>query len=137
MTQYLLSVYYDEGSVQPPPDELARITGNVDTVHRELQANGAWVFGGGLHDPTTATVVRTRGGGRVVTTDGPFVETKEQLGGFSIIDVADLDAALAWAEKLSEATTCGIEVRPFLDQPPNREISRNLAAGVESGDGRS
>ena len=116
MTQYLLSVYYDEGSVQPPHDELAEISNNVDAVHAELQSAGAWIFGGGLHDPATATVVRARNG-QPVTTDGPFVETKEQLGGFSIIDVADLDEALSWAEKLSEATTCPIEVRPFLDQP--------------------
>ncbi len=117
MTQYLLSVYYDEGTVEPSPDELARIVSNVDVVHDELQAAGAWVFGGGLHEPSTATVVRARGG-EVLTTDGPFVETKEQLGGFSIVDVADLDAALGWAEKLSYATTCPIEVRPFRDQPP-------------------
>ena len=116
MTQYLLSVYYDEGSVQPPPDELAQIANEVDAVHADLQNAAAWVFGGGLHDPATATVVRSRNG-QAITTDGPFVETKEQLGGFSIIDVADLDEALAWAEKLSEATTCPIEVRPLLDQP--------------------
>ena len=117
MTQYLMSVYYDAGSVQPPPDELAQISKNVDAVHAELRAQGSWVFGGGLHDATMATVVRSRGG-KVTTTDGPFVETKEQLGGFSVIDVADLDAALAWAEKMSDATTCAIEVRPFLDAPP-------------------
>ncbi len=115
MTRYLLSVYYDEGSVQPQPDELVQITASVDAVHRELQAAGAWVFGGGLHDPATATVVSARSG-QVLTTDGPFVETKEQLGGFSIIDVAGLDAALAWAQRMSEATTCAIEVRPFLDE---------------------
>ena len=118
MTQYLMSVYYDEGSVQPAPEELASIVASVDAVHAQLREQGAWVFGGGLHDPTTATVVRTRGG-RVVTTDGPFVETKEQLGGFSVIDVADLDEALTWAEKMSEATTCPIEVRPFIDGPPS------------------
>ena len=118
MTQYLMSVYYDEGSVQPSPDALAQISANVDAVHQALRDQGSWVFGGGLHDPTTATVVRTRNG-RPVTTDGPFVETKEQLGGFSIIDVADLDEALAWAEKMSDATTCPIEVRPFVDAPPS------------------
>lgn len=112
MTQYLLSVYYPEGSVQPPPDELAKIGTDVQAVHEELMAAGAWVFGGGLHDASTATVVRVRGG-EVLTTDGPFAETKEQLGGFSIIDVPDLDVALAWAEKVSRATTCPIEVRPF------------------------
>ena len=118
MTQYLMSVYYDEGAVQPPADEMAQIVKNVSAVHAELQASGAWVFGGGLYDATTATVVRASNG-KVMTTDGPFVETKEQLGGFSIIDVSDLDAALAWAEKLSDATTCGIEVRPILEQGPN------------------
>ena len=118
MTQYLMSVYYEEGSAQPSPDELTAIVANVDAVHAQLRDAGAWVFGGGLHEPTTATVVRTRGG-RVVTTDGPFVETKEQLGGFSIINVDDLDEALGWAEKMSEATTCPIEVRPFVDQSPS------------------
>lgn len=112
MTQYMLSVWYPADAVQPAPDELATITRDVESVHRQLQDEGSWVFGGGLHDPTTATVVMTRGG-RAVTTDGPFVETKEVLGGFSVIDVADLDAALAWADRMSEATTCPIEVRPF------------------------
>lgn len=115
MTRYLLSVYYPVGAVQPPPDELAVIVANVGRVHTELQDSGAWVFGGGLHEPDTATVVHTRGG-NAVTTDGPYIETKEQLGGFSVIDVADLDAALAWADKMSEATTCPIEVRPFRDE---------------------
>ena len=116
MTRYLLSVYYPAGSTQPPPEELRQITKDVTAVHEQLEAEGAWVFGGGLHDASTATVVRARNG-EVLTTDGPFVETKEQLGGFSIIDVADLDAALAWAEKVSQATTCPIEVRPLQDEP--------------------
>jgi hypothetical protein len=116
MTRYLMSVWYPADATQPTPDELARISRDVETVHQQLQAEGAWVFGGGLHDPTTATVVESRGG-RPVTTDGPFVETKEVLGGFSVIDVADLDVALGWAERMSEATTCPIEVRPFHGQP--------------------
>jgi hypothetical protein len=115
MTQYLLSVYYPEGAVQPPPDELAKIAENVDAVHAALAAAGVWVFGGGLHDASTATVVEMRKG-EVLTTDGPFAETKEQLGGFSIIDVPDLDTALGWAARLAEATTCPIEVRPFQDE---------------------
>jgi hypothetical protein len=115
MTQYLMSVWYPADAAAPAADELARITHDVETVHQQLQDQGAWVFGGGLHDPTTATVVESRGG-RAMTTDGPFVETKEVLGGFSVIDVADLDVALAWAERLSAATTCPIEVRPFHDQ---------------------
>jgi hypothetical protein len=114
MAQYMMSVWYPAGSVQPEPEELERIGREIATVHRELETEGAWVFGGGLHDPSTATVV-TSTGGRVVTTDGPFVETKEVLGGFSVIDVADLDAALAWARRMADATTCPIEVRPFQD----------------------
>lgn len=115
MTQYLLSVYYPEGAVQPPPEEMARIVEDVNAVHAALAAEGAWVFGGGLHAASTATVVRVRGG-EVLTTDGPFAETKEQLGGFSVIDVPDLDAALTWAERTARATRCPIEVRPFQDE---------------------
>jgi hypothetical protein len=116
MTQYLMSVWYPAGASAPEPDELERITRDVDAVHKHLQSEGAWVFGAGLHGPDTATVVQTKGG-RAVTTDGPFVETKEVLGGFSIIDVADLDQALVWAERMSEATTCPIEVRPLHGAP--------------------
>jgi hypothetical protein len=118
MTQYMMSVWYPAGRTAPSPEELDRITRDVDAVHQQLQVEGSWVFGGGLHDPTTATVVESRGG-RVVTTDGPFAETKEVLGGFSVIEVADLDDALAWAGRMSEATTCPIEIRPF-QGPPSR-----------------
>ena len=112
MTQYMMSVWYPADADTPSADELERITHDVEAVHVQLRDEGSWVFGGGLHDPTTATVVQSRGG-RTVTTDGPFAETKEVLGGFSVIDVADLDVALAWADALSRATTCPIEVRPF------------------------
>lgn len=112
MTQYLMSVWYPAGATPPEPDALERITREVDAVHRGLEEQGAWVFGAGLHGPDTATVVQTTGG-QPVTTDGPFVETKEVLGGFSVIEVADLDEALVWAERMSEATKCPIEVRPL------------------------
>ena len=112
MTRYMLSVWYPGDATMPTPDELERIARDVGAVHQALQDAGAWVFGAALHDPTTATVVDARDG-RPLTTDGPFVETKEVLGGFSVIDVADLDAALAWGERMSQATTCPIEVRPF------------------------
>ena len=114
MTQYLLSVYYPADATRPSPEELARIGEDVAAVQAELEAAGEWVFGGGLHDPSTSTVVHARGGD-VLTTDGPYAETKEQLGGFSVIDVPHLDAALEWAERTSRATTCPIEVRPFQD----------------------
>lgn len=113
MPQYLMSVCYPADSTVPSPDELAVIARDVDEVHRQLQAEGAWLFGGALDHPGTATVITTRGG-RTVATDGPFVESKEVIGGFSVIDVADLATARQWAERLSEATTCPIEVRPFV-----------------------
>ena len=87
----------------------------MDKVNADLQKAGAWVFGGGLHPPEIATVVRTAGG-ETVTTDGPFAETKEQLGGFWVIEAADLDAALEWAAKCSVACMGPVEVRPFQDE---------------------
>jgi hypothetical protein len=111
MKQYLLSVYQPDGPA-PPPEQLERINRDLDAVNQELRAAGAWVFAGGLHPPSTATVVRTRGG-EVLTTDGPFAEGKEHIGGFTIVKAPDLDAALAWARKLARATTLPIEVRPF------------------------
>jgi hypothetical protein len=111
MTQYLLSVYQPEGPI-PPPETLDRIMSDLDAVNREMKAAGAWVFTGGLHAPSTATVARFKDG-EVLVTDGPFAEGKEYLGGISIIEAPDLDAALAWAAKISRATTLPIEVRPF------------------------
>jgi hypothetical protein len=116
MTRYMLSVCYEADAVQPAPDELAQVLREVEFLHEELKAQGAWVFGGGLHEASTATVVRVRNGA-ALTTDGPFIETKEQLGGFSVVDVADLDEALRWAERFARATTCPIEVRPFQEGP--------------------
>jgi hypothetical protein len=117
MKQYLLSVCYPAGSTQPAPDALRKIMADVGAVHREMQAAGAWIFGGGLYPPDAATVMRHRDGS-VVATDGPFIESKEQIGGLSIIRAPDLDAALDWARKLASATTTPIEVRPFFEQPP-------------------
>ena len=117
MTRYLMSVCYRPDATPPTPDELETIMADVTEVHRQLQAEGSWVFGGGLHDPSTATVVSARDG-TAVTTDGPFIDSKEVIGGLSIIDVADLDEALMWAERTSRATRCPIEVRPFVDDHP-------------------
>ncbi len=116
MKQYLLSVHHVEGQRDLPEDEIQQMYKDVDEVNAELQATGAWVFGGGLHPPATATVVRITDG-EVVTTDGPFAETKEQLGGFWVIKAADLDAALAWAAKATRACRAPVEVRPFQDDP--------------------
>ena len=79
-----------------------------------MQSAGAWVFGGGLYPANTATVLRQQGG-EIVTTDGPFIESKEQIGGISIIKAPDLDAALGWGRKLARAIGAPIEVRPFME----------------------
>ncbi len=115
MKQYLLSVCYPAGSTQPPPEELQKIMKDVGAVHDEMQAAGAWVFGGGLYPANTATVLRHQNGA-IVTTDGPFIESKEQIGGFSVLKVADLDEALKWGRKLVKAIGVPIEVRPFMDE---------------------
>jgi hypothetical protein len=111
MTQYLLSVYQPDGD-PPPPEVLEPIVQEVQALDREMRAAGVWVFAGGLHPPSTATVVRARDGD-VLMTDGPFVEGKEHLGGFTVISAPDLDAALDWARRLTGATGLPIEVRPF------------------------
>jgi hypothetical protein len=115
MRQYLLSVYQPDGP-PPPPEVLERISADLDTLNAELKAAGAWVFAGGLHPPSTATVVRARDGD-VLVTDGPFTEGKEHVGGFTIVRAPDLDAALEWGRRLAEATTLPIEVRPFQGGP--------------------
>jgi hypothetical protein len=112
MTQYMLSVWHTPDEVQPTPDEMQQMFKDVDAVNTEMQAKGAWVFGGGLEVPDTATVVRATASD-VTTTDGPFSEAKEQIGGFWIIEAPDLDAALEWARKASVACRGGVEVRPF------------------------
>ncbi len=114
MKQYLLSVYQPEGDT-PPPEVLEKVMRDVDALNQELKAAGAWVFARGLHPPGTATVVRLQDG-EVLTTDGPFAEGKEHIGGFTIIKAPDLDAALEWGRKLTRATTLPVEVRPFQDR---------------------
>jgi len=116
MKQYLLAVHMVEGQEPPSPEAIEQMYKDVDVVNEEIKAAGAWVFAGGLHPPTTATVVRMQGD-EVLTTDGPFAETKEQLGGFWVIETADLDAALAWAAKATRACQAPIEVRPFQEEP--------------------
>jgi hypothetical protein len=116
MKQYLLSVCYPAGSSQPPPAALNKIMSDVAVVRGEMQSAGVWVFSGGLHASSSATVLRHQDGD-IVLTDGPFIESKEQIGGITIVQVPDLDAALSWARKLARATTTPIEVRPFVERP--------------------
>jgi hypothetical protein len=111
--QYLLSVYQPDGD-PPPPAVLDKVMRSLDALHEELKAAGAWVFVAGLHPPSTATVVRFEDGD-VFTTDGPYAEGKEHIGGFMVISAPDLDSALEWGVKLTRATTLPIEVRPLRD----------------------
>ena len=111
MKQYLLSIYQPDGD-PPAPDVLAAIMRDVDAVRAELRSAGAWVFSGGLHEPSTATVIHPRRQDMPMT-DGPYVEGKEHIGGVTIVSAANLDEALEWGRKMAQATTLPIEVRPF------------------------
>ena len=111
MTQYLLSMYQPDG-VTPPPAALARVMQDLKALIDDAKSAGVWVFNGGLHPASSATVVRVQHDDALIT-DGPFVEGKEHIGGFLILKAPDLDAALEWGRKLARATTLPIEVRPF------------------------
>jgi hypothetical protein len=127
MKQYLLSVHMIEGQEPPAPETMQQMYNDVEAVNGLLQAEGAWVFAGGLYPPDSATVVRLKDG-EVLTTDGPFAETKEHLGGFWVIKAADLDAALAWASKATKACQAPVEVRPFQDEPGQDEPAQEEPA---------
>jgi hypothetical protein len=111
MKHYLISFCQPDGP-PPPPEVLDRIMADVGAMRTELQDAGCWVFGGGLHAPSTATVLRPKDGD-VLITDGPFAEGKEHLGGITIVRAPDLDAALAWGRRYALVTGLPIEVRPF------------------------
>ncbi|MEV4573184.1 YciI family protein [Nonomuraea jabiensis] len=106
--QYLLSVIHDQTTLSTPEEDAA-----IDVFNDRLQAEGNWVFAGGLAFPDTATVIDNRGGASMIT-DGPFVESKEYLAGFWIVEAPDLDVALKLAAEGSKACNRKVEVRPFL-----------------------
>jgi hypothetical protein len=131
MKHYLLSLYQPEGEL-PSPEVLGRVMAELDLLNTQMRDAGAWVFGNGLHDPSTASVIRpSRPGGRpdgsgtpdggsgsstgddMMITDGPFLESKEYLGGFTIVRAADLDEALRWGTEFARITGLPVEVRPF------------------------
>jgi hypothetical protein len=113
MPQYVLSVCfdepYDDDDLSAP--DVQRQMAQTGELTAEMERAGAWVFHAGLRPASSATVVRTAGGD-VSMTDGPYAETKEQMGGFWVIEAADLDAALDWAVKAATACQRPIEVRP-------------------------
>lgn len=116
MTQYLLSVWHDRDAgpedIYPSEEERQEAYAATNAFNEELRASGSWVFAGGLHPPATATVVDGTGA-EAVTTDGPYSESKEQIGGFWVVEAPDLDAALDLAARGSKACRGKVEVRPF------------------------
>jgi hypothetical protein len=111
MKTYLISIFQPAGP-PPGPEVLEPMMRELAAIHQELQDAGAFVFTAGLCPPETATVIRA-GGDDVLLTDGPFLEGKEFLGGFTVITAPDLDAALKWGERMARTTTLPVEVRPF------------------------
>ena len=116
MTHYLLSVHNDDSPVYPTPDDMEQAFTDTGKVNDAMQAAGVWVFANGLQPSTTAKVVRVRDGA-IERTDGPYLESKEHIGGFWVVDVADEEAALALAEKATIACLNAVEVRPFQPIP--------------------
>ena len=112
MTQYLMSVIHDWDNMELTQEEMRESFAATDRFNDELKNSGHWVFAGGLTHPSSATVVDDRKGDRIVT-DGPYAEVKEQLGGFWVIEAADLDEALDVARRASEACMHPVEIRSF------------------------
>ncbi|MET9030707.1 YciI family protein [Nocardia sp. NPDC004168] len=112
MKNYLLGIYQPDDGV---PDNLDEIMRDLAALNDEMRAAGAWVFAAGLHAPSTATVLRAEGDDMLIT-DGPYVEGKEHIGGFTVIRAADLDEALEWGRRLAAVVTLPIEVRPIRDE---------------------
>jgi hypothetical protein len=110
MPQYLISVLTDTGDMATAPEAAA-----IDVFNEQLQADGHWVFAGGLASPSTATVIDSRDG-EAVLTDGPFVETKEYVAGFWIIQAPDFDVALRLATLGSKHCNRRVELRPVLGE---------------------
>ena len=111
---FLINLPAEGFSYQPSPEEGRKMMTAYDEYNKMLDSKGARIAGEALHPPATATTVRVRDG-KTVTTDGPFAETKEQLGGYYVIDVPDLDAALSWAARCPGAANGTIEVRPIFE----------------------
>ncbi|HEX9526352.1 MAG TPA: YciI family protein [Streptosporangiaceae bacterium] len=124
MKRYLLSIYQPDGD-PPPPEVLEPIMRDLAALGQEMKAAGVWVFNGGLHAPGTATVLRLQDDDdEVLITDGPYLEGKEHIGGFTVIQAPDLDSALEWGRKLARVLTLPIEVRPLADEADRCDAPR-------------
>lgn len=111
MTQYLVTIHHPEGYDPSVEDEA--MTRDIDELNDEMVAAGVRVFVGGLHGPEHAKAIRAQPDGEVIVTDGPYLEAKEYIGGLWVLEVADLDEALAWGRKAAAACRVPVEVRPF------------------------
>ena len=115
--KYLLMIYADEKVDQGlSPEEMGGVFGEYGRLTADLRGAGSFLGGEPLEPVATATTVRVRDG-NTITTDGPFTETKEQLGGFYLIDVANLDEAIRWAARIPHAKLGSVEVRPIMAMP--------------------
>jgi hypothetical protein len=112
MAHYLLAVHEPVTDELPPAEFLEPIMAEVAKVENAAREAGVWVFSGGLHQPSASTVLRAQDD-ELLVTDGPYAEGKEHIGGFTIVDVPDLDAALDWGGRFARAIGLPIEVRPF------------------------
>ena len=113
--RYIFLIYNDE-SKSPPPSEMEGVSAAYQAVTDEMRSSGAFLAGDALQASATATVVREGNGSSPLTTDGPYAETKEQLGGFYILECANLDEAVDWAAKIPAVARGGaVEVRPILE----------------------
>lgn len=123
MPHYALTIYQPDGP-RPTAEQLAPVMRKMNALIEDAKDQRVWVFNGGLHAPSSATVVRMQNGEALIT-DGPYIEGKEYIGGFMIVDVTDLDAALYWARRMADALAdhvsgLPVEVRPFAHVGPPR-----------------
>ena len=114
--KYALLIYGPETGVEPTPEQLAQVMDAYNAFTKAVNDQGAYLGGEALEDSTTASTVRVRDG-QVLTSDGPFAETKEVLGGFYLLECANLDEALSWAAQIPGAKSGSIEVRPVWEVP--------------------
>jgi hypothetical protein len=130
--RYLLTIYEDESRrATMTPEDGGRIMARYGAFGQEVEGAGAFVGGEGLQPTATATTVRVRDGERLVT-DGPFAETREQLGGFYLLECKDLDEAIEWASKIPGAETGSVEVRPIMDYEAMQAGQAEQAASTQA-----